>query len=155
MSSLANFATGWVGSMDAALFKVIWYIMNRDLKNNVYILKRRFGVYVMYYARLADTAINYETGEQGVVYATPVREKAILLPVDYSINERLGSQMNIFRGDLKFGDRFLIFDKRVSVGIGDYFIYETKQYDIIRFVDYIDGDAKFVQARNINDESVA
>lgn len=128
--------------------------MNRDLKNNVYQLQRRFGVYVDLYVRQGDTSIDYSTGIQLVNYGFDKRIKVVLLPINYFVHEKLAQQAAQFRGDLLVGDRELIVDYRYSVSVGDYIVYRTKRYDVIKVDDY-DGAAQYALVRNIQNESVA
>lgn len=125
--------------------------MNRTVKQSLYQLKRHFSVKATLYQRSVVAITDDFSGVQTVNTVTkPIR--AILLPVEYTVQERLDrGASSRYSGDLKVGDREFIVDQKYGVSVGDYLVYQAKRWDVIEIADY-EGLAYHVLVRNIQDE---
>jgi hypothetical protein len=124
--------------------------MNRSVKQTVYMLKKHFGVRAVLHSRdVSDVVDDYNPIQN--VGSMPNNIKMVLLPVNYSIQEKLGSGTQ-YLGDIKVGDREFLIDQKYDVKQGDYLIYKYKRYDVIELSDY-EGEANFALVRNVQDES--
>lgn len=126
--------------------------MNRTVKRSLYKLKAHFGVRVVLHTRLVQDVTNDFTGEQAVT-TEPRGIKAVLLPAEYTIQERLGrGSSSRYTGDLQVGDREFIIDQKYLIAKGDYIVYLNKVFDVIELADY-EGLAYYALVRNTQNES--
>ena len=128
--------------------------MNHTVKQSLYQLKRHFGVSAILHTRSVQDVINDFTGEQTVTTESrPI--KAVLLPAEYTVQERLGGGASSrYTGDLQVGDREFIIDQKFIVKAGDYIIFLNKRFDVIELSDY-EGLAYYALVRNVQNESPA
>lgn len=125
--------------------------MKRVVKQAIYMLNRHFGVRAVLNVADITGVTDYFNDEQTVTY-TPQQLKGILLPAEWTVQERLNVASTRYGGDIRVGDREFIVNHKYSIKIGDWIDYNGKRWDVVDLADYED-DAYYVLVRNLQHES--
>jgi hypothetical protein len=126
---------------------------NRDLKYNIYSLKRLHGQLATVHKRTVGD-VDYTSGEQTVTDDEFKVKRAIMLPVNYSIYQNYTAMANRYGADIQIGDRQVLIDRddlSNDVVIGDYLTIAGKRYEIVDMFD-LDNVAYNMLLRNTQNE---
>ena len=124
---------------------------NRDLKHVIYSLKRLYGQPAVVHSRIVAD-VDYKTGEQTVTSQEMAITRAVLLPNNISIQRNFAMFLANFKfgADIKIGDREVLIDSKDvpnPIEVGDYFVIQTKRYEIVNMQD-LDGAGYHLLIRN-------
>ena len=126
---------------------------NRDLKYNIYSLKRLHGQPAIVHKRTVGD-VDYTSGEQVVTDDEFKVKRVIMLPVNYSIYQNYTAMANRYGAEIQIGDRQILIDRDDlcnDVVAGDYLTIAGKRYEIIEMFD-LDNVAYNMLLRNTQNE---
>lgn len=125
---------------------------NRFLTQNLYQLKRQFGVPLRLVRRTAIGSVDVRTGQPSVSYDSYEIQYAVLLPTKETTNKEWSREVQEFSrgGYFEIGTRSFIIDTRdlpedFKIKEDDYLVYNDRRYDIFEIQDYEELRAFFVR----------
>jgi hypothetical protein len=121
---------------------------NRFLSQNIYQLKRQFGVALRIIRRLSSPVTDLRTGSNVQQYEKYDLQYAVLLPTKEVSSEEWAREATIFSrgGYFEVGTRtFLVDTKDLPIDFkikeDDYLVYNSRRYDIFQIEDYEESRA--------------
>lgn len=129
---------------------------NRFIRQNIYQLKRQFGVPLKLVRRTNTGSVDIRSGQPSVSYEVYELDKAVLLPTKETTNKEWARESQQFSrgGYFEIGTRSFIIDvvdlpEDFKIKEDDMLIYNDRRYDIFEIQDYEEMRAYLVRGLEV------